>query len=232
MPLSEKQGVGSSILPLATMKMKKIILNLMQVIVNSKIYIVFISRISPLDKLSKYNKSASRGYKQKLFLKYTFSQGAWVETGTYLGETTKYLSKIARCVYSIEPSKKYFDDAKKMFSKEKNIMLTQGTSEDCLETVISKINIESISFWLDGHYSGADTFEGKYHSPVLFELEIIEKYLVNFKNINILIDDFRIFNKHYPKSHKVNYPNQSELINWAKENNLRWRVKKNILIMN
>jgi hypothetical protein len=201
----------------------------MQVIVNSKIYIVFISRINPFDKLSKYNKSAPRVFKQKLFLKYTFSQGAWVETGTYLGETTKYL---ARYVYSIEPSKKYFDDAKEMFSKEKNIMLTHGTSEDCLESVISKINIESISFWLDGHYSGADTFEGKNHSPVLLELEIIEKYLDNFKNINILIDDFRIFNKHYPKSHKVNYPSQSELINWAKINNLRWKVKKNILIIN
>ncbi len=87
-------------------------------------------------------------------------------------------------------------------------------------------------FGLDGHYSSGDTFEGKYHSPVLFELQIIEKYLVKFKNINILIDDFRIFNKHYPKSHKVNYPSQSELINWAKENNLRWRVKKNILIFN
>ena len=212
--------------------MKTIIYNLVQVIVNSKIYIVFISRINPFDKLSKYNKSAPRVFKQKLFLKYTFSQGAWVETGTYLGETTKYLSKIARYVYSIEPSKKYFDDAKEMFSKEKNIMLTHGTSEDCLESVISKINIESISFWLDGHYSGADTFEGKNHSPVLLELELIEKYLNNFKNINILIDDFRIFNKHYPKSHKVNYPSQSELINWAKENNLRWKVKKNILIIN
>ncbi len=118
--------------------MKTIIYNLVQVIVNSKIYIVFISRINPFDKLSKYNKSAPRVFKQKLFLKYTFSQGAWVETGTYLGETTKYLSKIARYVYSIEPSKKYFDDAKEMFSKEKNIMFTHGLQKIVLNQLLAK----------------------------------------------------------------------------------------------
>jgi len=231
LPLSEKQGVGSSILPLAT-KMKLLISKLIQVLVNSKIFIIFLSRINSLGKLSKYNKSAPRAFKQKLFLKYNSSQGAWIETGTYLGETTKYLSQIAKYVYSIEPSKKYYDDAKEKFSKEKNIILIQGTSEDCLEEVISKTNVESVSFWLDGHYSRGDTFEGKNHSPVLIELEIIEKYMVNFKNVNVLIDDFRIFNKHYPKSHKVKYPTQSELINWVKDRKLKWKVKKNIFIIN
>jgi len=212
--------------------MKIIILNLIQFLVNSKIFIIFLSRINSVGKLSKYNKSASRVFKQKLFLKYSFSQGAWIETGTYLGETTKYLSKIAKYVYSIEPSKKYYDHAKEMFSTEKNIILIKGTSEECLEKVISKINTESVSIWLDGHYSGGDTFEGKNHSPVLIELAIIEKYLVNFKNVNILIDDIRIFSEHYPKSHKENYPSQSELINWTKGNNLKWKDKKNIFIVN
>ena len=212
--------------------MKQKIINFMQHLLNSKIYILFISRLYSFDKLSRYNKSASRVFKEKLFRTYNFSNGAWIETGTYLGETSKYLSNIAQHVYTIEPSKKYFNAAKEILSKEKNITLIHGTSEENLEKVISKINIDKISFWLDGHYSGADTFEGKHHSPILFELEIIEKYLYKFKRVNILIDDFRIFNKNYPKSNKVNYPDYRELIYWIKKNNLSWSVEKNILIIN
>ena len=212
--------------------MKLRIINCIQYLLNSKVYILFLSRFHSFDKLSKYNKSASRVFKEKLFLRYNFSHGAWIESGTYLGETSKYLSKIAKYVYTIEPSKKYFDASKETLSNEKNIEIINGTSEDCLENIISQLRIDNISFWLDGHYSGDDTFEGKDHSPVLFELDIIEKYLDRFKSVNILIDDFRIFNKNYPKSKKVKYPNQHELINWAKKNNLRWYVKKNIFIVN
>ena len=92
--------------------MKQKIINFMQHLLNSKIYILFISRLYSFDKLSRYNKSASRVFKEKLFRTYNFSNGAWVETGTYLGETSKYLSNIAQHVYTIEPSKKYFNAAK------------------------------------------------------------------------------------------------------------------------
>jgi len=212
--------------------MKQNIINFLQILLNSKFYIVFVSQFKPFDKLSRYNKSAPRVFKQKLFQKYNFSDGAWIETGTHLGNTTEYLSKIAKCVYTIEPSEMFFNSARETLSSKKNIKLIHGTSEEYLEKVISKIKNKNISFWLDGHYSGGDTFEGEDHSPVLHELEIIEKYLYNFKKVNILIDDFRIFNNHYPKSSKINYPNQSELINWVKKNNLKWSVKKNIFIIN
>ena len=211
--------------------MKKIILKFLQTLVNSKIYILFLSNFKHFDQLSKYNKDAPKSFKQKLFRKYNFNPGVWIETGTYLGDSTKFLSKISDNVYTIEPSKKYFDAAKELLLEHKNIVILNGTSEDCLEDIISRIYTENISFWLDGHYSGGDTFEGENHSPVLFELEIIKKYLNNFKKINILIDDFRIFNNHYPKSHKVIYPNQSELINWAKINKVKWTVKKNVFIL-
>ena len=211
--------------------MRELIISFLQILLNSKIYILIISKFKGLDKLEKYNKSASPAFKKKLFVKHSLENGVWIETGTYLGDSTEYLSNNAQFVYSIEPSKKYYDIAKEKLSHKKNIELINGTSEESLENILKDLISDNVSFWLDGHFSGGDTFEGTNHSPVLIELDIIKKHLSKYKNIVILIDDFRIFSKNYPKANKVNYPNQKELIRWAKTNRLNWYVKKNIFIM-
>ena len=41
--------------------------------------------------------------KENVFLKYGIKNAPWIETGTYMGTTTKYLSNFFPHVYSIEP---------------------------------------------------------------------------------------------------------------------------------
>ena len=50
--------------------------------------------------------------KEKVFNKYNLENSIWIETGTYLGTSTSYLSKISKFVHTIEPSKKYYNISK------------------------------------------------------------------------------------------------------------------------
>ena len=76
------------------------------------------------------------------------------------------------------------------------------------------------------HIKKIDTFGSKNTStPIVKELEIIEKNLKNFKSIKIFIDDIRLFNLNYH-----NYPNINIIIDWCKKNQLQWTIEQDILI--
>ena len=64
---------------------------------------------------------------------------AWIETGTYYGETTKILSQISDKIVSIEADQDLYNLAKKNFSNFKNIELMFGRSEDKLTEALEKI---------------------------------------------------------------------------------------------
>ncbi len=211
--------------------MKNLFYYFVQKLVDSKIFILYLSKWKLLGWISKHNKAAPFIFKKKLFDKNNITDGIWVETGTYLGLSTEYLADIAKMVYSIEPSNKYYEISREKLNSKKNVKLIHGTSEDCLGDLLENIDAKNISFWLDGHFSAGDTYEGVNHSPVLQELGLIEKKLSKFKKLNILIDDFRIFSAFYPKAKKHILPNQMEIINWANENNFKWKVRKNIMIL-
>lgn len=66
-----------------------------------------------------------------------------------------------------------------------------GDSGLILKGIISSIN-EPILFWLDAHYSKANTAQGNKDTPIIQELETIISHGV--KNHVILIDDARLFN--------------------------------------
>ena len=53
--------------------------------------------------------------KENVFLKYGIKNAVWIETGTYLGTTTKYLSDLFPHVYSIEPEPMLYASACKRF---------------------------------------------------------------------------------------------------------------------
>ena len=48
----------------------------------------------------------------------------------------------------------------------------------------------------------------------MIELKIIESYIKKFNNVNILIDDIRLFD-----GKTQNYPNINEIVDWARKNN-------------
>jgi hypothetical protein len=103
-----------------------------------------------------------------------YPNATWVETGTYLGETTSFMSKLGTKVFSIEPEPELFLNAKIRLSKHINVEILNGTSEDVLPNLLPNINGD-VNFWLDGHYSMGITFKGERDTPIIQELEAIPK---------------------------------------------------------
>src|SRR5258708_6575376 len=75
-------------------------------------------------------KSVKATDKQKVLLRNGLRDAAWIETGTYLGDTTSVLSKVAKIVYSIEPEPTLFSKAEQRFSNARNVKIIKGLSED------------------------------------------------------------------------------------------------------
>ncbi|MFT6165738.1 MAG: hypothetical protein ACJAV5_000966 [Vicingaceae bacterium] len=113
-----------------------------------------------------------------------------IESGTFMGDMIQSQLDNFDKIYSIELSEKYWESAKIMFSDQPKVNLLLGDSGEVLHSLISEISEPAI-FWLDGHYSGADTARGEKISPIYEELKAIFK-----SNIShcILIDDARLFN--------------------------------------
>lgn len=165
--------------------------------------------------------------KQKIFLKYGIEGAYWVETGTYLGTTTKYLSELFPHVYSIEPEPKLYASACKRFS-DKNVTLFNGVSEDVFPTLLPTLEGDA-NFWLDGHYSAGITFKGEKNCPVENELAAIEENIDKFRKLAILIDDVRLF---LPSNFDyTDYPSVDYLVDWARRMSFSWRIEHDIFIM-
>ena len=165
--------------------------------------------------------------KQKVFLKYGLKTGVWVETGTYLGTTTKFLSDHFDHVYSIEPAQSLYLSAKKRFAG-KNVTLLNDVSEKALPTLLPTLSGD-INFWLDGHYSAGVTYKGDKDCPVEDELKAIEQAFGNFSDMSILIDDVRCFLP--DNAANAGYPSIDYLVDWARRMDMRWRIEHDIFVM-
>tara|TARA_B100001057_G_C22625077_1_gene862161 strand:+ start:55 stop:711 length:657 start_codon:yes stop_codon:yes gene_type:complete len=179
--------------------------------------------------LHNYSEPFPTFVKKQVFHEYNSSSTIWVETGTLVGDTAKYLSKIAKFVYTIEPSEKYYNLSVKNLTNYENVKIYNDNSENKLNDILEIIKPNSdVCFWLDGHWSGGDTFKGETDTPILSELETIKRYLNKFSKLNILIDDFRIFDI----GNNVDiYPSKEVLIEYAAKNNLKWRITRDIFIL-
>ena len=165
--------------------------------------------------------------KQSCLLRNGLPNATWVETGTYLGETTRILSKNSLKVYSIEPEPTLFTNAKHYFANFKNVEILNGTSEEVFPRLLPTIN-GRVNFWLDGHYSAGLTFKGKQDTPVLEELENIAQNLVHFEKVCVLVDDIRCFSPNI-KGYET-YPPLNALVAWAEKYHLAWHIEQDIFI--
>ncbi len=163
--------------------------------------------------------------KQSRILKNSFPEGTWVESGTYFGDTTRFLGKKGVTVYSIEPQIDLYKKAKNQFQKFKNIIILQGLSEEVFPELLPRLKGD-INFWLDGHYSAGITFKGPIDTPILKELDAIENNLRNFRNVCIMIDDIRVFNPEIDPA----YPSIDVLVDWARLNSFTWKIEHDIFI--
>ena len=172
-----------------------------------------------------YGSPAPFNVKLQTLFRNALPNSDWIETGTYLAETTVALAKQfpKNQVLSIEPQLQIHRFVSDEFSNFKNITFLLGSSEDRFEEAILQLN-QNLNFWLDGHFSGDITFQGEVESPILYELEMIEKHSVRMKNFCVLIDDFRLFGV------SPGYPSKYTIVDWANRLQLDWRIENDIFV--
>ena len=165
--------------------------------------------------------------KQSCLIRNGLPNAVWVETGTYLGQTTQLLSKYASKVYSIEPEPILFSNAAKYFKTFDNVEILNGLSENIFPDLLPRISGD-VNFWLDGHYSGGITHKGPKITPIVDELKCIGQHLPHFSRATVLIDDIRGFDPRQPKFSA--YPSLDFLVDWARENQLSWHIEHDIFV--
>ena len=171
-----------------------------------------------------YSSPSPQHVKIRILKSNSLKNATWVETGTYLGDTTSKLAKIAKKVISIEPQSELSAFASTRLKRYKNVVIVNATSESCIASVLDGISGPTC-FWLDGHYSGDVTFLGSSISPIVIELATISNYL-KANEVVLFVDDFRLF----VNSANTGYPPHGILVEWAVENNLSWTVEQDIFI--
>jgi hypothetical protein len=114
----------------------------------------------------------------------------FVETGTFLGDTTLAMAEIFERCWTVEIDASLYAKALVRFEGRANITLLHGSSEKLIDSILEEIDAPAV-FWLDGHYSHADTGRGALDTPILHELTRIFEHPI--KDHVILIDDAREF---------------------------------------
>ena len=97
-------------------------------------------------------------------------------------------------------------------------------SGNALENILIKCEGKNVTFFLDGHYSGNDTYKGGSDTPIKHELNLITKYINTFNKTVIIVDDFRCFGLD-------SYPDKKFLIDMAILNKLFFTIEHDMFIM-
>lgn len=165
--------------------------------------------------------------KELVLLRNSASDNIWVETGTYRGDTTHFLSRHAKRVYSIEPEPDLFKTARARFAANRQVEIINGLSEAVLGSLLPKLTGD-VSFWLDAHFSSGPTHRGPQDTPIAEELRQIEEHLNRWDRVSILIDDVRHFDPRLPDL--AAYPPLDYLVDWARKNKLEWHIEHDIFV--
>lgn len=115
-----------------------------------------------------------------------------VETGTYRGEMVEAVKGDFERIYSIELGEELSQQAKRRFAADPHITILQGDSGEVLRDLLARIDRPTL-FWLDSHFSDADTARSGLITPVRRELAHILAHPLAERHV-ILIDDARLFN--------------------------------------
>ena len=165
--------------------------------------------------------------KRKTLMAHAVLNANWIETGTYVGSTSKFLSKRFPKVTTIEPSDHFFNLSTSRLAKSKNVKLIFGTSEDEFENALNSEKYK-LNIWLDGHFSEGGTYLGDEVSPVIHELKAISKFKDRFDNLTVFVDDVRLFSR--DREMLTGYPPLTQLFDWANENGFIWQIQNDIFI--
>jgi hypothetical protein len=135
----------------------------------------------------------------------------FIETGTFNGDTIFALEPYFDKLYTIEYSEKYYNNTKEKYIGNK-INFILGDSSIVFETLLPTIT-EKCIFFLDAHWSGADT--GRSNKDVPLEEEITSINNLYNNDAIIIIDDFRLFglNRCRKKGEDWSKINKDKLLN-------------------
>jgi hypothetical protein len=167
--------------------------------------------------------------KRSCLTRHGFKNATWIETGTFWGETTNFLSKTAKRVVSIEPQPELFKKAQQRFADVKNVEIINGLSEEVFPVLLPTVS-GRVNFWLDGHYSEGITHLGPQETPIVDELSAITDNMKNLEGVCVMIDDLRLFGNTASGLHDPAYPDIDVLVNWARASNLPWTIEQDIFI--
>ena len=141
-----------------------------------------------------------------------FQLSVFIETGTYLGNTTAAAVQFFKELHTIELSADLAQKAAQRFASLGKVHVHQGDSADRLEEILRQIKGAPL-IWLDGHYSEGFTARGRENTPVIAELQSIDRSGIS--NAVILIDDLRMFDARETKAGDppslAGYPSTQEL---------------------
>lgn len=119
------------------------------------------------------------------YLKKTYNVPTAVETGTFLGNTTSYLSLLFDQVYTIEIVRDRYESTSAKLKNFSNVECLLGSSEVVFQDLLPILKNERVLFYLDAHWDD--------HWPLLDELREISK--THFDNCIIIVDDFKVPNR-------------------------------------
>ncbi len=167
----------------------------------------FIGHIIDLYRLASFNFKNPHSYtkfRQIKSLQKRTNATVFIETGTYLGVTTKRCATIFSKLYTIELDEELAKQAKNYLSNNNNVEVIQGDTLEFLPNLLEREEINNALVFLDGHFSGGITACGDIPEPAIEELKILAKHKIKIKCI--IIDDFRSFGI------ESGFPKKSELL--------------------
>lgn len=133
----------------------------------------------------------------------------FIETGTHRGDTAAWASDHFSRVTTIELSQEFHRRAESRLQARPNIRCLSGDSPTVLSEIVPHLSRPAM-FWLDAHWSGADTAGSAEQCPVLRELAIIAKSPIEHV---VLVDDARLFCAPPPApQHPDKWPSLSTII--------------------
>ncbi len=178
-------------------------------------------------RLRHYEMPPPPAVKRAVLHRYGRATDTWIETGTHMGDTTDFLARSAKHVYSIEPEPTLASRAKHRFHSRDNVTIIEGLSEEHIDNVLNSVS-GPVSLWLDGHYSAGNTFQGPQDTPIRQELDAVARHRHTLGLLTVCIDDVRIFDPRNPED--GSYPSRSWLVQWADSCGFDWTIEHDIFV--
>jgi SAM-dependent methyltransferase len=132
-------------------------------------------------------------------LRRAFGLRRFVETGTYLGDTTAWAAERFERVDTVEAFEPLHARARERFAGQDKVRLHLGDSRTVLPAIVRGLDAPSL-FWLDAHWSGEGTAGETRECPLLDEIAAIDE---GPEDAFVLIDDARYFMAPPPRFHRI-----------------------------